>query len=209
MTSQWTRKEQERELRRNLLLEAAGRVFGRKPFDEASMNEIAAEAQMGVQGFCEYFPSKQALYEELFVSRAQEFQVSARTIAEAGLSPEEEIRAFTFALVRHFHDHPFALPVFVQSRSVIDWGMAPPFPTTLSIYEEGRAQLQGCIAKLANSGLFRPLPLAFLTELYLDILQACLQFNQRYRNNEEVHVCVGRAIECFMHGVGEWPSSGS
>ena len=198
-----TRKEQECELGRNLLLEAAGRVFGRKPFEEASMHEIADEAQIGVQGFYEFFPSKQALYEELLVSRAQEFQASARDIAEAGLPPEDEIRALTFALVRHFHDHPSALPVFVRSRADFDWATEPRMPTTLNIYEAGRMQLQRCIAKLADLGLLRPLPLEFMTELYLDILQACLQFNYRHRNNEEVHVCVGRALECFLHGAGE------
>jgi len=203
MVSTLTRKEQERELRRNLLLEAAGRVFGRKPFEEASTNEIADEAQMGVQGVYEYFPSKRALYEELFIIRAQEFQASARDIAEAGLPPEDEIRALTFALVRHFHDHPSALPVFVRSRADSDWVMEPGVPTSPEIYEAGRAQLQRCIAKLADAGLLRPLPLEFLTELYLDVLQACLQFNYRYRNNEEVHVCVGRTLECFLHGTGE------
>jgi len=184
-------------------------VFGRKPFDEASMHEIADEAQIGVQGFYEYFPSKQALYEELFINRAQEFQASAQNIADTGLAPEEEIRALTFALVRHFHDHPSALPIFVRSRSAFDWGMESRLPATLSIYEAGRMQLQRCIAKLADSGLLRPLPLEFLTELYLDILQACLQFNYRYRNNEEVHVCVGRTLECFLHGTGESPCSGT
>jgi AcrR family transcriptional regulator len=205
MASPLTRKAQERELRRNLLLEAAGRVFGRKPFDEASMHEIAEEARVGVQGFYECFPSKKALYEEFFISRAQEFQDSAWAIAEADLAPEEEIRALTFALVRHFHDHPSALPVFVRSRSVFDWGMESGLPAVSSIYEAGRLQLQRCIAKLADAGLLRPLPLEFMTELYLDILQACLQFNYRYRNNEEVHVCVGRTLECFLHGTGERP----
>jgi len=205
--SHLTQEEREREVRRSFLLEAAGRVFGRKPFEEASMREIAEEAQIGVQGFYEYFPSRQALYEEMSISRAQAFQASARDIAEAGLPAEEEIRALTFALVRHFHDHPFALPVFVHSRSIFDWGMESRFPATVGIYAAGREQLQRCIAKLAESGLLRPFPLEFLTELYLDILQASLQFNYRYRNNEEVHAVVGRTLECFLHGTGERPRS--
>jgi AcrR family transcriptional regulator len=169
------------------------------------MHEIADEAQIGVQGFYDYFPSKQALYDELFINRAQEFQASARDVAEAGLPPEDEIRALTFALVRHFHDHPSALPVFVRSRTDFDWAMESRHSTILATYEAGRVQLHRCIAKLADSGLLRPLPLDFMVELYLDVLQACLQFNYRHRNNEEVHVCVGRTLECFLHGAGERP----
>lgn len=205
MASNSTWNEPEREVRRNLLLEAAGRVFGRKTFEEASMGEIADEAKIGVPGFYEYFPTKQALYEELLISSAREFQASAQDIAEAGLPPEDEIRALTFALVRHFHDHPSALPIFIRSRADFDWGMEPRLPTTSSIYEACRVQLLRCIAKLADLGLLRPLPLEFMTELYLDVLQASLQFNYRHRNNEEVHVCVGRALECFLHGTGARP----
>ncbi len=38
-----SRKDRERELRRVMLLEAASRVFGRKPFSEATMQEVAAD----------------------------------------------------------------------------------------------------------------------------------------------------------------------
>ena len=59
------RKERERTLRREVLIEAAERVFGRKPFDEATMQEVAREAEIGMQGLYEQFPSKQELYEQM------------------------------------------------------------------------------------------------------------------------------------------------
>ena len=53
------RRQRERALRRELLLDAAGRVFGRRPYDEATMQEVATEAEIGMQGLYEVFPSKQ------------------------------------------------------------------------------------------------------------------------------------------------------
>jgi AcrR family transcriptional regulator len=203
MASELVRKAWDPDRRRDLLLMAAERVFGRKPYDEASLHEIAEEAQVGIQRFYEFFPTKEALYQEMQLLHARAFQNSARDIPDTGLSAEAELRALTFAVVRHFHDHPAALPVFVRFRSVSDWGLESRFTASLSIYQACRAQFQQCIAKLADSGRLRPLPLDFLTELYLDILQACLHFQHRCRIGEEVSVCVARVLESFLQGAGE------
>jgi AcrR family transcriptional regulator len=190
------------EQRRQHLLDAAGRVFGRKPFEEASMQEIAAEAQVDLQGFYDCFPSKQALYEELSASLNQAFLAEARQLAEVSLAPLEELRALTFTLVRHFHDRPAALSVYVHFRFLFDWGMESRFSSLHGTYENGRAQVQRCIAGLAATGRLRPLPPEFLTQLYLDILQACLNYHQRH-HHEEVPACVARILDCFLHGAGE------
>jgi AcrR family transcriptional regulator len=209
MASELAWKARDPDRRRDLLLLAAERVFGRKPYDETSMHEIAEEAQVGIQRCYECFPTKEALYQEMHLLHAKAFQTCARDITDTGLSAEAELRALTFAVVRHFYDRPFALPVFVRSRSVFDWGLESRFTATLSIYQACRAQFQQCIAKLADSGRLRPLPLAFLTELYLDILQACLHFQHRCPNDEEVPACVARAIDSFLLGAGERQPSSS
>ncbi|MDE3032829.1 MAG: helix-turn-helix transcriptional regulator, partial [Acidobacteriota bacterium] len=87
-----SRKERERQQRRELLLEAASRVFGRKPFDEATMQEMAAEAQIGMQGLYEQFPSKQALYEQVILARALAFQAKVRAILDQDQPPLEALR---------------------------------------------------------------------------------------------------------------------
>jgi AcrR family transcriptional regulator len=203
MASELTPKPLDPDRRRDLLLLAAEQVFGRKPYDEASLQEIAEEAQIGIHRFYEFFQSKEALYQEMQLLRAREFQTCARGVTDAGLSAEAELRALTFVLVRHFFDHPAALPVFVRARAVFDWGMESRYIASLKIYQACRAQFQECIAKLADAGQLRPLPLEFLTELYLDILQACLYFQHRCRKGEAVPACVARVLESFLQGAGE------
>ena len=55
------RREAEHLQRRQHILLAAERVFGRRPYDEATMQEIAAEAGIGMNGLYRHFPSKEEL----------------------------------------------------------------------------------------------------------------------------------------------------
>jgi AcrR family transcriptional regulator len=199
------RKDRDWEDRRNLLLEAAGRVFGRKPYGEASMQEIAEEARIDLDGFYRHFASKQALYEELATSRSRSLLEEAERLAEAGLAPEEELRTLTYALVSHFNDHPNALPLFLHTRFLADWGMESRLSATQDLYATGRLQLQQCLRRMVASGRLRPWPLELLTELYLDVLQACLQFHYRHFSEEEGSGCVERVLDCFLHGAGDQP----
>ncbi len=57
-------KQQEREIRENLIIDAARKVFGTKTYDKASMNEIAKAAGIGKSSIYTYFPNQEALFVE-------------------------------------------------------------------------------------------------------------------------------------------------
>jgi AcrR family transcriptional regulator len=57
-------KQQERETRKNLILDAAERVFSTKPYDSVSMQEIANEAGLAKSSIYTYFPTQEALFVE-------------------------------------------------------------------------------------------------------------------------------------------------
>lgn len=196
------RRKREWEVRRELLLEAASRVFSKRLFNEASMHEIAAEAQIGMQGLYHHFASKCELYEEMAAFRARLYQDRARGVE--GLPPEVQLRALIHAFVRHFLDHPAFLPVFVHDRIIADWGFESRFSARMgAAYGIGRAHLRDLLAQMVEAGLIRPFEPEFLTELCLDIVQASLHFTHRHRSHEEVHACVNRALDAFLNGMGE------
>lgn len=60
-------KEDERELRKNFIIDAALKLFKRKPFDEIGMREIAAEAGVSAASIYRYFPSQEELFIESFI----------------------------------------------------------------------------------------------------------------------------------------------
>lgn len=201
-----SRKEKERAQRRELLLEAAARIFGRKPFDEASMQDVATEAQIGMQGLYEHFPSKQELYEQVILQRAKAYQARAEAILLHPGSPLELVRELATAYVQQFKAQPWRLPTFIRDRMHFDWELDSRFsPRLREIYEGERAHLKGLIVQAVAAGELRSLDPEFLTQLCLDVLQASLHFSHRNRHDEEISTCVDRALDCLLNGVGGRP----
>jgi len=56
-----TLKTNEREARKNLIIDAAERVFATKPVDKATMREIADEAGMATSSIYRFFPNQEAI----------------------------------------------------------------------------------------------------------------------------------------------------
>ena len=59
------RKEREKEARKHAILEAAARVFSRKNFGEATLDEIAIDAELSKGTLYNYFKDKQDLFEKI------------------------------------------------------------------------------------------------------------------------------------------------
>ena len=57
-------KAQERDTRKEIIINAAQRVFAIKPFDKVSVREIADEAGIGTSTIYTYFPNQEALFVE-------------------------------------------------------------------------------------------------------------------------------------------------
>lgn len=201
-----SRKDKERAKRRELLLEAAERVFGKKPFDEATMQEVAAQAQIGMQGLYEHFPSKQELYEGLVLQRAQAFQEKAARVTADHAEPLDQLRALAAVYVETFRDRPAFLPVFLQERVHYDWGFTSRFgPKIHAVYRLERGRLRSIMERAVRKRILKPMDTEFLTQLCMDVLHSSLYYQHRHRPGEEVATCVNRAMTCFLSGAGERP----
>jgi AcrR family transcriptional regulator len=198
------RRDKERQQRREVLLEAAARVFGRKPFDEATMQEVAAEAEIGMQGVYEHFPSKQQLYEETMLARAEAFHRQADQVLSGGAgSPLARIAALAQVYAESFKDRPCSLPSFIRDRVQFDWGFDTRFRSRLGeIYLGERKRLQDMVQQALDQGLLRPMDPGFLAQLAMDVLEASLHYAHHQVPMEEPAACVARAMDCLLRGVG-------
>jgi AcrR family transcriptional regulator len=66
-------KQQERQVREDLIIEAARNVFGAKTYDKVSMNEIAKAAGIGKSSIYTYFPNQEALFVEIACRDTESF----------------------------------------------------------------------------------------------------------------------------------------
>lgn len=197
------RKEKERQTRRELLLESATRVFGRKPFDEATMQEVAAEAEIGMQGLYEHFPSKQELYEQVMLRRAQAFHAAARAVFDPAAPPLVQLRALARVYITHFLANPFALPLFIRDRVHADWGFGGRFyPHFREVYDPERAHLAGILEAAVAEGSLRDLGVDFLAPFCLGTLEASLHSACHRPGGEDVETCLHRAMTSLLNGAG-------
>lgn len=203
MSPQSTRRGMERAQRREHLLAAAERVFGRKPFDEATMQEVAAEAQIGMQGLYEHFASKQDLYESLILARVQRFQKKLAEALKDAREPLERLRALARVQAEAFTDGPAFFAVFLREQNHFVWGFKSRFgPALHRVYREEQNRLRGIIEECVQVGLLRPLPPDFLVQACLGTWEASLHYHIRHNRDEEIESCVNRAIDTFLSGVG-------
>ena len=86
-----TLKSQEKEARKNLIIDAAERVFATKPVDKATMREIADEAGMATSSIYRFFPNQEAILIAAAVRTQSLFNELLDRIIDSG-RPEESLK---------------------------------------------------------------------------------------------------------------------
>jgi len=88
-----TRRERERETRRQLILDVAKDVFAERGFLSATMEEIAEQCELAVGTLYRYFQSKEELYVSLLCEAMEMFHRGIETARNSGTPPNEQLRA--------------------------------------------------------------------------------------------------------------------
>lgn len=137
------------------------------------------------------------------VHRAQAFHARAEeALAQPG-APLQRLRALALAYVTLFKDRPMVLPMYIRDRSLFDWGLDSRFaPKLRQLYLDERTRVTGMLQEAMQAGEIRPMDPEFLTQLLLDVLQASLHAMHRSAGGESPEVCVARALDCLLHGIG-------
>lgn len=114
-------KEGEREARREILIEATLDLFGKKPFDEIGVRDIAAAVGVSPASMYRYFPSREDLFVEAFIKDLREIEKWLGDLLETNQALTLE--AFSEALIRYLIDSE---PTFqMMSYLMIKGSMTP------------------------------------------------------------------------------------
>ena len=112
-------KQQEREIRENLIIDAARTVFGAKTYDKVSMQEIANAAGIAKSSIYTYFKNQEALFVEAAYRDTQRFISELETRLQAKDDSQK-----LDALIAHFLEY--------NTRNEVYWQMI----TRFSLYGE-------------------------------------------------------------------------
>lgn len=98
-------KEQERKQRKNLIIDAAERVFSTKPYDKVSMREIAEEAGIGTSSIYTYFPNQENLFLESALREINTFTAKMIKIKEENISNEAKLDQLINSFIDYIATH--------------------------------------------------------------------------------------------------------
>jgi AcrR family transcriptional regulator len=101
--------------RRKQLLERGAELFTSRPYDELSMNKIAAEVGISKALLYHYFPSKQAFFEETLSVWAEELR--RRTAPDPDLPPIEQLQASLEAFLAMVEENAVAYRNLMDSAT--------------------------------------------------------------------------------------------
>lgn len=101
--------------RRQQLLERGAELFTSHPYDELSMNKIAAEVGISKALLYHYFPSKQAYFEATLGAWAE--QLRERTEPDPDLPPVEQLQRSLDAFLELIEENSVAYRNLMQSAT--------------------------------------------------------------------------------------------
>lgn len=106
------RREEERQARRRDILAAAKRIYSRKGFLAATIEDIAADARVSVGTIYLYYKSKEDLYVSLLFESMESFTTELTRILRSRRRPDRKLRAAWDFFYRFQQRYPGSYRIF-------------------------------------------------------------------------------------------------
>lgn len=103
--------ENKADLKRYRILEAATEIFSTKDYHEAKVEEIAKKAGVGKGTIYQYFPSKQAILDNLYLYRRNQYLDEVREL----LLAKENVADILADLISFHVDNVHAMRILLRS----------------------------------------------------------------------------------------------
>jgi AcrR family transcriptional regulator len=115
-------KEKERGAKQAVIIDAAERIFGQKPFNKVSIRDIAAEAGISHATIYRYFPDQQTVFVEAFLRGVEEIHTLIdAVIKERGTTDPVASVAEAFVNFLSENDHYFRM----MTHFMLDGNLSP------------------------------------------------------------------------------------
>jgi AcrR family transcriptional regulator len=136
-------RDEQRALTRTRLLGAAQRVFARRGFHAASVEEIAREAGATTGAIYSNFAGKEDLFLALFEEHVASQVAKYRELFERGTNLEERSRSGADDWMAYLREEPESFPLLIEfwSYAIRDPELRPRYAARLAAFRETFASL--------------------------------------------------------------------
>lgn len=166
---------------RDRIVKAAISVFGQVGYDAAAMSEVATQAGVAKGTLYLYFPSKEKLFEEIYL------QCLAERLQACGVDTEERLSVMEKLCRRLRNGTRWELAEPVKNRLVRAYLTHPVFGKQVeNVVESLNTQaLTPIFQHGIASGELRALPLALLREMYIRFGSAVYYYIEKHPEDAE------------------------
>lgn len=123
-----SRKERDKRLRQEDILRAAEHIFAIKGYHEASIQDIAREAQYAVGTVYLYFKDKEALYTTLIERKAQELILTVKNKVAQVKNTREKIKVLVEEQLSYFEKNEDFFKIYFSERNNVNWTIKHRIP---------------------------------------------------------------------------------
>jgi AcrR family transcriptional regulator len=185
---------------RDRIVKAAISVFGQVGYDAAAMSEVATQAGVAKGTLYLYFPSKEKLFEEIYL------QCLAERLQACGVDTEEQLSVMEKLCRRLRNGTRWELAEPVKNRLVRAYLTHPVFGKQVeNVVESLNTQaLTPIFQHGIASGELRTLPLALLMEMYIRFGSAVYYYIEKHpedAENETLWQAIYASLKGCMAGL--------
>ena len=153
------RKARERASHRLAILAAAERVFAVRGYHATTMEQIAREAEFSVGSLYNFFANKDALYEELIDSIAEEFLAEMEQRILPLASPLKALHAMVDLRMDYMERHRGLFRMVLEQSAGARWHPSGSLPQkSKTIFDHHLSRLVELFERGIAAGLFDPEP---------------------------------------------------
>ncbi len=205
-----SRKEREKLMRRQEIINAARQVFATRGFEHATLDEIAELAEFGKGTLYNYFENKETLFLSTFEDSFDRYQSAVIAATDAVEGCLEKLRAYVRAAVDYFNENRNFYNILIAERSKITGQLSNDIKEAiLQKGEEQTAYLAGLLSEGVAAGVLRPVDAETMANALLGLLRTflfCALVECRQPVSKDLTETI---LDLFLHGVAVKSGSGN
>lgn len=156
-----TRKERDRQRRKDDFLDAAEKLYAVRGYFQTSMEDIAQEAEYATGTIYRYFSSKEELYHSLLIRKGHAYFDMIKEILKQTRTPVEKLHAIVHNKVRFFFENAEFMRIYITEVNAPCDTMNPP-EGMQKIHEQYMQTLADIFRDGMQTGVFRKMDVNML-----------------------------------------------
>lgn len=199
------RKERDKQLRKADILKAAEHVFASKGYHEATVQDIAKEAQYGTGTVYLYFKDKSALYfsllEEKMKSMAETVQKKAEDIKDA----RKRLEVFIQEGLVFFEENQDFFRIFMHEKNSLQLIVGKKATESFIAIGYITDYVEELIKMAQKQGVIRKdYPPAEVADIYMSVMSSLIMnwAKPGAKRTQSLAAKAGFVLDVFLNGVG-------